>query len=167
MARKVEVEDPQNDDLVVLHPEQSLTINGCNITVREYGFVEGLKLRPLMKPLLERLYQVTTSGQRIELESVLDAVADHPSEVLQLIAISADVEQSWINELNDADGTLLMMTWWGVCGPFFVRKLQDRMMRSLLQQQAQQKALAGVTSMPNSSQTATTQSELDTTPNDS
>jgi hypothetical protein len=155
MATRIEKEDPQNDDLVVLHPEQTVTINGQEITVREYGFIEGLKLRPLMKPLHDRLYEITQSGQRIELESILDVVADNPGELTQLIATSAGVNVSWINSLNDADGTLLMMTWWGVCGPFFVRKLSDRLMTAQLQRQAERNAIAGATFTPPSSPMAT------------
>ncbi|WP_420598640.1 DUF6631 family protein [Neptuniibacter sp.] len=165
MANKLEVEDPQNDDLVILHPEQDVTIHGRKLTVREYGFVEGLKLRPLMKPLLDDLYQLQKNGHKIDLDATLDAVANHTDIITRLIATSAEVEAEWVAKLNDADGHLLFMTWWGVCGPFFVRKLSDRMMTDLLQLQAQKRALAGVTSTPPSSTTATAPTESEPTPN--
>ncbi|MFU4637262.1 hypothetical protein ACM71F_30855, partial [Pseudomonas aeruginosa] len=63
MGRKVEREtqpapatDPGADDLQILHPERTLEVQGRMVTMREYGFVEGLKLRATMQPFLDDLH---------------------------------------------------------------------------------------------------------------
>ena len=61
MARKVvkpeKPAEPGADDLQVLHPERSPIIAGRQVTVREYGFIEGLGLRPLAQPFLDELHE--------------------------------------------------------------------------------------------------------------
>ncbi len=168
MARLIEkpqpVEDHQND-LEILNPERQLRIQGELITVREYGFVEGLKIRPIAQPFIDSLGELFRSGG-LSTDGVIDVVAEHLDAVLQLVATAADVDRAWIEQLNDADGQALLMTWWGVNGPFFVRALQTRAITDLLE--AQRKAdqtSAGPTSMPTSSPTDTTSTASAATPN--
>ncbi|MDF5999802.1 hypothetical protein P4050_15915 [Pseudomonas aeruginosa] len=65
MGRKVEREQPPGpaaqgaDDLQILHPEREIEVAGRKLTVREYGFVEGLRLRPMIQPLLDDLYAIS------------------------------------------------------------------------------------------------------------
>ncbi|SIQ30950.1 DUF6631 family protein [Marinobacterium stanieri] len=169
MAKRIEKpqqDEDHQDDLEVLNPERELTIQGEVITVREYGFVEGLKIRPIAQPFIESLNQVFKAGD-LSTEAVLMAVGEHVDAVLQLVAISADVELEWVHQLGDSDGQNLLMTWWGVNGPFFVRALQTRAITELME--AQRKANRhsdGPTSTPTSSTAAMTSTESDATPND-
>lgn len=169
MARLIDkpqpAEDPQ-DDLEILHPERELRIQGALIQVREYGFVEGLKIRPIAQPFIDSLGALFKSGN-LTTETVIDTVAEHLDAVLELVAIAADVDREWIEQLNDADGQALLMTWWGVNGPFFVRALQTRAITELLEAQRKAgQASAGQTSTPTSSPTGTTSTASGATPSD-
>ncbi|MCO1335467.1 hypothetical protein MO867_14100 [Microbulbifer sp. OS29] len=150
MAKKLEKKETaeSQDDLEILHPERTLNIAGEKITVREYGFVEGLRLRSLSAPFLKALHQVMSSSQELSLEAVLDIIADHHEITLQLMAVAIDREVEWLHSLNDTEGNLLMMTWWAVTGPFFLRSVQQRRIAELVADRAQKTAPAGETSTP-------------------
>lgn len=165
MASKVEKQDEGLHDLEILYPEAELTVAGRAITLREYTFVQGLKLRAKIQPFLNGLSKLTATPELTPLESILDLLADYQDSVLELMSVSANVEVEWIKRLNDEDGQLLAFTWWRVCGPFFVRQLQSRMLNELLLQ-LPPTALSsvGVTSMPPSSPTDTTLSGSESTP---
>ncbi|CDF82150.1 hypothetical protein PKB_0782 [Pseudomonas knackmussii B13] len=141
------------DDLQVLHPERSLSIAGREITVREYGFVEGLGLRPLIQPFLDDLYALVNGRKGLPpLEEILGVLGKHSDLVAQLMAIAADVDPEWIHQLPSQQGNTLLYAWWTVNGPFFVGAVVDRI-RGELAAEAQRKALAGPTStQPSSSE---------------
>ena len=166
MAKKVDKpETPKGeDDLEVLHPERTITIQGEQITAREYGFVEGLRLRPIAAPFLEALHQLMGSGQGLSLEQVMDAIAAHHEVTLELIAASIDRDVEWLHTLNDRDGYLVLMSWWGACGPFLLRSVQQRRLAEMVAARVNQKpASAGATSTAPSSPTDTTQPASATT----
>lgn len=124
-ARPAPIEGEQ--DLDVLHPERAINIAGRQIVVREYGFVEGLRLRPLTQPILDALYQtITARDTPPELESIIGVLADCSTELVSLMAIAADVDECWVAGLGQDDGYLLMMVWWNVNGPFFIRRVVNR-----------------------------------------
>ncbi|WP_325438049.1 DUF6631 family protein [Pseudomonas nitroreducens] len=137
------------DDLQVLNPNRELEIEGRKITVREYGFVEGLGLRPLMQPFLDDLYVIMKGAGVPELEAVIGVLGKHNDMVVTLMATSANVDESWIRSLPQRPGKLLLYVWWIVNGPFFVGEVTDRLQQERFV--AQLKAPAGQTSMPASS----------------
>lgn len=143
MARKVKPKtqprpDEGRDDLSVLHPEITLTLAGRAITVREYGFIEGLRLRAELAPLVADLGKLFEGGEGL-LEDVLDVLGTHAEAVQRAIAASAGVDMDWVAKLGDAEGDQLVQAWWGVCGPFFVRQIVRRLRERLARAQ-----LAGV-----------------------
>lgn len=162
MARKVEKPKPQREeenDLEILHPERILPVAGESVTVREYGFVEGLRLRPVAAPLLESLHQVMT-GEGLSLEQVLDVLAEHHQVTLELLAQAVDRDVAWLETLNPEDGDLLLMTWWSVNGPFLMRSVQKRRMAEMVAERVKRSPVpAGGTSTPPSSPTDTTRTE--------
>lgn len=169
MAHKAEVA-PADNDLEILHPEQALQIGGRSVTVREYGFVEGLRVRPKIAPFLDDLYATMQQGEDIELEVVLDIIGRHHELMLELIAQAADVDQPFLEQLTPEEGDLLLMTWWVVNGPFVLRQLQTRLLSQSVQLANRAKLAArrvGATSTPTSSPTATTPTASDATPSDS
>ena len=110
------------DDLDILHPDRPLKIAGRDITVREYGFVEGQRLAPLLQPFQADLYTLITQGSTPPgYEQVAAVITKHQERVLQLVAASASVEQEWIESLSDLEGELLYVTWWVVNAGFFIR----------------------------------------------
>lgn len=116
------------DDLAVLHPERTLTIGGAVVTLREYSFVDGLKLRGLYAPFFDALYA------RIEqndfhaptLDVVESVVAEHLDALITLISHAAGVEEAWVRGLNDEDGHELMNAWWLVNAHFFIRRVSAK-----------------------------------------
>ncbi len=138
-------------DLEILHPERDIEVGGINVTVREYGFVEGLKLRETAAPFMEALYRLAhSSGAAPSFGAVEEMLVEHSGSVLELIARAADVDRAFIDSLSDEDGYLLMQTWWLVNANFFIRRVINRL--------ATDRAFrlpAGVASTPRSSAQAT------------
>ncbi|HLD65155.1 MAG TPA: DUF6631 family protein [Pseudomonas sp.] len=128
MAKRVAKPAPEAgaDDLEVLHPERSAIIAGRALTVREYGFVEGLGLRALMRPFLDDLHAIVDGGSLPPLDQVTDMLGQHSDAVVQAIAVAADVEPAWIHTLGQDDGEHLMLLWWTANGPFYVRSVYQR-----------------------------------------
>lgn len=137
------------DDLQVLHPNRTVEIEGRTVTVREYGFVEGLGLRPMIQPFLDDLYAITKGAGVPGLEAILGLLGKHNDLVVQLLSISADVEVEWVQALPHRPGKLLLYVWWVTNGPFFVGEVTDRLQQERFV--AEVKARAGQTSMPASS----------------
>lgn len=174
MATKVDKPEARSqaqqaaDDLAVLHPERTLEIGGREVTVREYGFVEGLRLRPLAKPLADAIYDGLNTRREVPFEQVLDVMAEHYDAIMQLVAVAADVDQAFIDALGHDDGELLLMTWWGANGPFYVRSAMNRIhmeaQEALAKRRAREQLHDGETSTPLSSPTDTTRSALASTP---
>lgn len=138
--------DKGADDLSVLHPDVTLTIAEREVTVREYRFEEGLRIRALMRPFTADLDRMFSEGGEVLTEDVADLMGQHVDLVRQAIARSAGVEPEWVAALNDVDGDLLANVWWGVCGPFFVRQVVRR-----AAERARRMAFAGATSSISSS----------------
>ncbi|SFL60954.1 DUF6631 family protein, partial [Azotobacter beijerinckii] len=130
-----------SDDLEVLHPERTAIIADRKITVREYGFVEGLRLLPLAEPIIAGLKGGMGSSVPA-FESIMGIIAKHADVAVQLMAAAADVEVEWIESLSQDDGQLLLMVWWSVNGPFYLRTAATRAVVA---------ARAGATSTPPSS----------------
>lgn len=131
MATKVKAPvaavEPGADDLQVLHPERSATIAGRTVVVREYGFIEGLRLRGLLQPLVEDLHAHIAAGGSPEQEHLMLLFGAHADRIQQLIAIAADVDSDWVASLSQADGYHLLSLWWGANNPFCWFSVLERM----------------------------------------
>lgn len=140
------------NDLQVLHPNLVATLNGREVTVREYGFVEGLQLQPLLQPFLEGLYELIKADSLPPLDQIVALIGYHTEVVLEAVAISADVELDELKGLkSQIEGRTLLMKWWTANGPFFYRCVLDR----ILAERQVERLRAGATSTPPSSGPAT------------
>lgn len=148
------------DDLTILHPHQEVTIAGAAVTVREYSFVEGLRLLPKVQPLLDDLRELLQSEQAAPLTRIQNVLAAHADLTVQLIAQSADVEIDFVNGLDQIEGTKLMTVWWAVNSAFFLRKAVD----AIIAQKLAASRRGGATSTPRSSATTTAQQTSDAIP---
>lgn len=162
MAKKIDraakpVKDESANELEILVPERDIEIAGTAITVREYSFIEGLKLRSKMQPLIDALYKSITATAMPELEDIIIILSEQNELIVELVAQSAGVEIDWIEELGQEDGYRLMLTWWAVNGPFFVSTAVQRVHAALAvkARQAQSKVQAGRASGRNSLPTDT------------
>lgn len=158
MAKKKAKQD--GEDLAILHPEREITVGGRKLTVREYGFVEGLRLAAIAAPIVQDLAAISGGdGTLLGYAALQTVFANHADAVVDMIAQACDQPRDWIAEhLSDGDGQALLMTWWAVNGPFFVRRVVQA-----LQMRAALGAFAGAKSTPPSSRPATTPSASGTT----
>jgi len=114
------------DDLNVLHPDLPAKIAGRSIVVREYGFIEGLRLRPLLQPFLDDLHAVTVGGGLPELEGIVAIIGKHADAISEAICVATGVELEWLESLSQDDGQHLLMLWWSANGPFYIRSVFQR-----------------------------------------
>lgn len=148
MARKVTPKKPARpdkgrDDLSILHPEMSLTLAGRELMVREYGFVDGLRLRAQLKPFQAALTALFEKGEGLT-DDVMELVGEHYDLLRHAIAKSAGVDVEWIESLVGDEAETLLVAWWSICGPFFIHPL----LRRLRERARRVQVLAGQTSMP-------------------
>lgn len=139
------------DSLAILHPERTVSIGGETITVREYGFVEGMRLAAHIQPIVDALADAIGLAKEITLGAIRTALGGHPDDVVALIAAASDRTPEWVRGLSDADGDTLLLTWYGVNSSFFIR----RVVAALHVKRAMASALIGQTSTPPSSHTDT------------
>ena len=157
MARKIERKPKgapttgapaSQEDLAVLHPERTFTLAGREITVREYGHIEGLRLLAWAKPFTDDLYATIARGSKAPSVAAMAALlSTHADLVRDMVAHAADVEPAWVEGLNDVDGDLLVMAWWQVNAGFFIRRLLARAAAEKLEERQR----AGAASIPPSS----------------
>lgn len=130
------------DDLEVLHPNRPVTMAGREVVVREYGFIEGQRLLPLLKPFLDDIKVLLTGDGPLLIGDIQTFLGCHIDAITEAVAIAADVDQEWMAALNQDDGQTLLMIWWSVNGPFYVRSAHGQIRAD----QAVAKAAAGLTS---------------------
>ena len=111
-------------DLSVMLPDLTFTLDGREVTVREYRFVGGLEARAKGKPLIDALAEMMRSRAALDatVEDYMDLLVLHRDLVRELMAMSiVGADADWIGSLDGPDGETLLLNWWGVCGRFFVR----------------------------------------------
>lgn len=132
MARKInkpvmaQAAPAADDDLAVLHPERQLVLAGKPVTVREYGHIEWLRLQAAAGPLVAALAAILDAGQEPNYEQALQVMADNADTMAPLVAQAANMSVAAFDALAPDDGELLLMTWWGCNGRFFVRRALNR-----------------------------------------
>lgn len=168
------------EDLAKAIPDVDLNIGGETVTVREYCLEYGLRARAAAGPLLEDLGALLDSRQAADagFEAYMDILAKRPALTRDLVAMSLadpdaddlDAEmrrgRSLVKRLRGADAERLLMTWWGVCGPFFWRLVVGRQRDQLLRK-IRETARAGQTSSasPPASATPSSGASQGATPN--
>ena len=115
-----------DNDLAVLHPERVVVLAGTRVTVREYGHIEWLRLQAAATPLVGALAAMLDAGQEPTYEQALAVLADNADALAPLVAQAADMPLADFDALAPDDGELLLMTWWGCNGRFFVRRALNK-----------------------------------------
>jgi hypothetical protein len=111
------------NDLAILHPDRVQTIAGVRVTMREYGFVEGMQLSHLVEPVATALSDAASTGELLTPGALRPVFAGHLAAVTTLIATACDQPEAWVRGLNDADGQALILLWWVTNADFFVRRV--------------------------------------------
>ncbi|ODU53474.1 MAG: hypothetical protein ABS98_00585 [Lysobacteraceae bacterium SCN 69-48] len=131
-------------ELDILHPERRIRLRGRLLTLREYGYIEGLNLQPGIRGLLEALYglfdraSAPPSAAQVRDVFTADAVTlqwlmaqaftPYPEDTEQLQAFTEQVAENcrFVATLDDIEGDALMAAWWGANAGFFIRRFRER-----------------------------------------
>lgn len=138
MARKIgksnasPAADPAaGEDLVALHPHVPLMLAGRAITIREYGFWEGLEVAGRATAFIADLVESCTSGT-LRFAQVRRLFGKHKDVIVEIAAQSADVEPDWILSLDGQDAELFLTTWFTVNTRFFMREVVEEVREAQL-----------------------------------
>jgi hypothetical protein len=121
MAKKKDTQ--AQEEAEILFPDADIVIGGETITVREFGFIEAMKVEPIAWPIIEALADIGTDWESVDFRQVMMVFADNAEAFVQLIAASTGKSPEWVAELNDRDGNAIANTFWRVNQGFFVRRL--------------------------------------------
>jgi hypothetical protein len=106
----------------ILHPERELVIAGRSVVMREYGYIEGLRVLVWAKPFVDDLAALMGAASVPDLEAIQALLVRHVDLLPRLVAQAADLDPAWVESLGEADGDLLVAVWWSANAPFFVRR---------------------------------------------
>lgn len=109
------------DELAVLHPDRTLPIGGRDVTIREYGFFEGLDVADRASAFIADLVAASEDGT-LRYTQVRRLFGRHRSVVPLIAAQAGDVEVAWLEALAPDDLEIYLATWFAVNAAFFVRE---------------------------------------------
>jgi hypothetical protein len=115
-----------SEALDILLPDKTLEIDGERITVREYGFLQGLEIADFAWPLIDELrllFLDLQPGEELPLTALAATFGRHREIFIRLLSLSTDRPAAWVAGLGDESGQRLYLTWWTVNAHFFVRRL--------------------------------------------
>jgi hypothetical protein len=126
------------DEIQILHPDQVVLVGGEQVTVREFRFMEGLRVQAQAAPMLEDLAALLVPGasDKLEIEPLLEVFAAHGEIFEQLLAKSTGRSVEWVRGLSDEDGRTLAFAFWSANSGFFVRRLMTRVLSARLGREA-------------------------------
>lgn len=112
------------DDLDILLPDQTVTIDGQPVTVRELRFAETLRIGPVMAPIIDMLIDADIDGEEVMRPELFDAaLCAHADAWISFIALACRRSPEWVETLSDTDGRLLQMAAVERNRSFFVQRL--------------------------------------------
>lgn len=121
-------------DLSVLFPSQTVFIQGQNITVNEYPFIQWLQLRQQYSAFIEKFTALMSNQDDVLVDDVLMFFEDEFADVQGLILASINQSSDFLSKVSASEMESLMLTWWQVNKHFFIksmvrimRKNQDKM----------------------------------------
>ncbi|MFY1006078.1 DUF6631 family protein [Pasteurella multocida] len=112
----------QQDELAILFPHQTLTLNGEVIEVREYSLLQQLQYRHKMLPFIEQLRHSLKDEEEFNLDKLLDCLAQDYQNVLELVALSINKPVDFVAQLSGEQAEQLLLSWWAVNSDFFTLK---------------------------------------------
>ena len=139
-AKKSAAETRPSSPLGVLHPEGAIELRGRTVEVREYGYIEGLKVQATCQAFLDGLYALVArteappsadlmrrllKNHAITLQWLMAQAITPVNDDLQAFADAVRDNARWIETLNDIEGDALTTLWWGVNQGFFTRRLRE------------------------------------------
>ena len=130
----------KSNEAEILFSEQQLEIKGEKLTVREFSFIEGLRINQMVRPFIKSMRHVFTEEDKdSDFSSMSAAFSDHMDVLIELMSISTGKPVEWFSTLTDTEGQTLLMAFWSVNKAFFINRL-------LIQGMGNQQASASDTS---------------------
>lgn len=110
--------------LVVIKPDVTITVAGREVTVREYGFFEGLEVAHKAQDFIRELHQLAADG-RLTYARIRRLFGPYRDLICAIAAKAADVEPEWVRSLESSpdEAELFLDTWYGVNASFFVHEV--------------------------------------------
>ncbi|OBS10785.1 DUF6631 family protein [Acidihalobacter prosperus] len=142
MTDKTQETQASDNEAEILFPDRQIEIGGEIVTVREFGFKEGMRLAPIAQPIIDSMGAEVEKEAGPSMQALNDALYAHPDQMVQLMAAACDRPVEWIDALSDSDGLDLLWLFWGVNARFFTRRL---VLRQAFRKAEQQTAGAGST----------------------
>jgi hypothetical protein len=137
MARKIEKKpaaaaesDSAAETIEALKPDASTTIAGRAITVREYGYFEGLEVAHRASGFIADLLAAGKGGQ-LRFAHARRLFGVHEPVVVAIAAQAADVEPDWVRGLKPVDAEAFMATWFAVNAGFFMQEVVNELQEEL------------------------------------
>lgn len=112
----------EDNALEVLNPDQTITVAGREVTVREYGFFEGLEIMSRAAALVTDMHAQCRDGD-LRYSKIRRLFGVHAAVVIDIAAQAADVEPDWVRRLSHADGEMFLSRWFAVNASFFVHEV--------------------------------------------
>jgi len=110
-------------DVDILFPEREIEIAGETLVVREFSYLEAMRCAAGAKSLIAGIGKIISDADTIRLEELDAVIADHIDEWVGLLAASISKDVSFVESLNDQDGSNLAMAFWEINGPFLLRRV--------------------------------------------
>lgn len=126
---------PETDDADILFGDwvavdvaagKGLSLGGEAIEVRELRWAEGMRLMPVLAPILADVRRLlspadaeTAPDEAAQIEAML---SDHPQAWLALCCAATGRDAAWVDSLSDQDGLTLQTAAWELNAPFFMRR---------------------------------------------
>lgn len=117
-------------DLSVLFPNQTVFIQGQNITVNEYPFVQWLQLRQQYSAFIEKFTALMSNQDDVLVDDVLMFFEDEFADVQGLILASINQSSDFLSKVSASEMESLMLTWWQVNKHFFLRSMVRAMRKN-------------------------------------
>ena len=113
---------PASEELAVLHPDRELVLGGRTVTIREYGFFEGLEVADRASAFIADLVAASGDGT-LRYAQVRRLFGRHRTVIPAIAAQAGDIETNWLQALSPEDQELYLATWFATNAAFFVREV--------------------------------------------
>lgn len=110
------------EELAVLHPDRTLVIGGRSVTIREYGFFEGLDVADRASAFIGDLIAASGDGT-LRYTQVRRLFGRHRVVIPSIAAQAGDIEVAWLEALAPDELELYLATWFAANAAFFVREV--------------------------------------------
>ena len=158
-AEELEILAP-DADVVVTDPDEGAEVT---LTLREYRFLEGLRVQPLAAPLIAALTALSASeadGAKAPDPAEIDVLlGEHADLWLELIARASGRDAGWLGRLADEDARAVSGAMWTANGSFFFRRIVEHAAAKVANKRSPSPGSSTPSPTPDTGATTTSESE--------